>query len=648
MPTLPSTSSGWVPWNGSCQALAASIRRELGRLRGAGRGDCHVTVAPLGVRDELASADPVPDVRERTVPVFLAGRIAIVGPFPPHGPFSPQGHRVTGCPRCLARRWQLNRPDALRDGIERGAGTAAAGVPPFLTGFATTMLAAFIAARLDREDADRYPFVYVFDLATGTMSRTRFVADADCPCCGDQRIDTPEAALVTIEPSPKRAGFRLRPLSDLDLPMDALVNPVCGMVGAHATPMLTLPTTAMVTSSFAKRSDQTLYEIHWGGHANSFETSRLVGVIEGLERYAGVSPRGRRTAVRASLTELGDVALDPRGCGVYSEAFYATSGSVQPFNPERPIDWVWGFSLRDTRPILVPIVLTYYHCAPRSERFVQACSNGCASGSSLVEAIYFGLSEVVERDAFLLAWYGQLALPEIDPMTSARSATRIMVDRLRMCGYRARFFDATTALRMPVVVAAAQRLDAGLGALCFGAGAGVDPEEALGAALDEIATDALFLRSRTEYARPALEAMAADFNLVRELHDHPILYGLPAMAGYANFLLGPRPEGQPPLLAVSALRPPSEPNADLADDVRACVASISAEGFDVIVVDHTSPEQRGMGLYTASVLVPGLLPIDFGWQRQRALTMPRLHTAASRGPGTRSAVRVNPAPHPFP
>ena len=621
-----------VPWTRACDALAESIRRELSRHRPAGEDECVVTVAPLGVRDELAVIEPPGDLDPPTLSVLLNGRIAIVGPFPP-----PRRSGVA-CSRCLARRWQLMCPTPRREAIESGATTFAAGVPPFLTGFATTMLAALIAAGLEQGDVGAYPTVFAVDLATAAAGRTRLVADPDCPVCGDLRADTAGAAAVHLVSSPKRpgGGFRLRALADLDVPVDALANPVCGMAGAGAVPVLTLPTTASVNGGFAHRSDTSLYEIHWGGHANTFEASRLIGVLEGMERHAGVSPRGRRGPIRASLSELGAAALDPGDCGIYSDGFYAAEPVAQPFDPDRPIDWVWGYSLRDQRPVLVPLVLTYYHCAPRSERFVQGCSNGCASGSSLVEAVYFGLSEVLERDAFLLSWYTRRGLPEIDPATSIRPETRIMVDRLRMHGYRARFFDARCATPMPVVVATAERLDGGLGALCFGAGASLDPEDALAGALDEIATDALFLRQRTERDLPRLRAMAADFDLVQKLHDHPLLYGLPEMREYADFLLGPRRQPVP----LAALRPPTEPSADLAEDVRRCVAALAADGLDVIVVNQTSPEQRGMGLHTVSVLVPGLLPIDFGWRRQRALTMPRL-LAALTGP-------PNPAPHPFP
>jgi hypothetical protein len=93
------------------------------------------------------------------------------------------------------------------------------------------------------------------------------------------------------------------------------------------------------------------------------------------------------------------------------------------------------------------------------------------------------------------------------------------------------------------------------------------------------------------------------------------------------------------------------PSDDLREDLRRCVDAVGAAGFDVVVVDQTMPEQRASGLHTASVLVPGLLPIDFGWQRQRALTMSRLRTAP-RAAGLRDhdlrADELNPAPHPFP
>ena len=92
---------------------------------------------------------------------------------------------------------------------------------------------------------------------------------------------------------------------------------------------------------------------------------------------------------------------------------------------------------------------------------MQESSNGCASGGALAEAVYFGLMEVVERDAFLIAWYAKAELPEIDPYTSGVPATVHMVERLAMYGYRARFFDTRITFPIPVVTAVAERIDGG-------------------------------------------------------------------------------------------------------------------------------------------------------------------------------------------
>jgi ribosomal protein S12 methylthiotransferase accessory factor len=449
----------------------------------------------------------------------------------------------------------------------------------------------------------------------------------------------------------------MRPADAYDVPLEAFVNPAAGMLGPSVVPDLVSASTSSTVGSFLLRSGDYLRECFWGGHTPRYRSSVRVGLLEGLERSAGMRPRGRRTQVVASYEELAarTAVLDPRTCGLYSEEFHRAEPGVRPFDPERPIPWVWGWSLRDRRPLLVPEITAYYH-APGGllNRFVQESSNGCASGGSLAEAVYFGLMEVIERDAFLLAWYGRAPLTEIDGSASTDPHTRAMIDRLAMYGYRARFFDTRVTFPVPVVTAVAERIDGGTGRLCFGAGAGLDPEAALAAGLCEIATDAVNLRGRTLREEPRLRAMAADFGEVRVLHDHPLLYGLPEMAVHADFLLRPehRPGVRRPVVPPAALaRDTVAPAGDLREDVENCVAAVAREGFDVIAVDQTTPEQRRLGFHTAGVIVPGLLPIDFGWSRQRALHMPRTRTAlreAGLVTHELTAADLNPAPHPFP
>lgn len=666
------------PWRTACARLADALTARLAPHAAAGLTGLDVEVSALGARDELAvsaadSADP------DRVPVRLYGHTAVVGPFPAaQGVRSSAGERRP-CALCLARRWQAVRADTLRDAVELGDGTRAAGSPPGTGGFAADALAALVAGHRIRERAGGgrvagYAAVYLVDLETLHVSAFPLVPEAECPRCDVRTDDGPEAARVVPEsaPKPTRNTFRLRPIDAYHLPLEAFVNPVTGMLGPSVVPDLASASTSSVVGAFTTRSGSYLRDCFWGGHAGSYGTSVRVGVLEGLERFAGMRARARRTTVTASLDELGETALDPRVCGLYDDACHAAEPDLPRFDPSRPIAWVWGWSLRDERPVLIPEILAYYHAPGGARRrFVQESSNGCASGGSMTEAVLYGLMEAVERDAFLLAWYGRAPLPEIDPASSTRPQTRAMIDRLALYGYRARFFDTRVTFPIPVVTAVAERVDGGLGRMCFGAGAGLDPEAALAAGLCEIATDSVNLRRRTVREERRLRAMADDFDRVAVLHDHPLLYGLPEMAPYTAFLLdreqgerGERGErgadgadgdraGRPmtPLTALASGPGALVPGDDLRDDLERCVAAVTAHGFDVLVVDQTSPEQRDLGFATARVMVPGLLPIDFGWRRQRARHLARTRTALRQaGLRTRDlrTDEINPAPHPFP
>ncbi|WP_405508970.1 TOMM precursor leader peptide-binding protein [Streptomyces cyaneofuscatus] len=644
------------------ELVTAGLTRH-GRARSA---TAPVDVQPLGVRDAFRAEERQ---AAPAVPVRYYGRHAVVGPFPAAG----SDHRRPPCARCLERRWQAVRSVALREALELGDGTRAAGPFPYVTPFAAEALAGLIAARLDGggPEAGAFPAVHLVDLQTLAVRHYPLVPDPECPVCSTPEPDTDAAATLTLKPAPKlRPGsFRVRDIGSYELPVEPYANPVCGSLGPSVVQDVSSTSTSATIGCFSMRSGPYLRETFWGGHADTFAESVRIGVLEGLERYAGMRSRAKRAQVHASLDGLradGRAAVDPRVVGLYSDAFHAANPRVPPFTSDREIPWVRGWSLRDGKTVLVPEVLTYYHAPGLENRFVQESSNGCASGGALEEAVYFGLMEVVERDAFLLSWYGRAALPEIDPRTSRRPATRQMVDRLEMYGYEARFFDTRISFPIPVVTGVAVRPDGGPGRMCFGAGAGLDPEAALTGALCEIATDAVNLQGRTERDEERLRAMAYDFDKVAALHDHPLAYGIPEMGDHADFLLGAPGALRQPALSFDELygggpgggdgdgpgaRPVLPVSDDLREDLQRCVDAVTGAGFDVVVVDQTMPEQRALGLTTVSVLVPGLLPIDFGWSRQRALRMPRLRTAL-REAGLRTAdltdADLNPAPHPFP
>ena len=624
--------------------MTANALQDLLTVRSARAGLPAPHVVTLGIDNAMEVVD---GVDRRTATIHLAPRTALVGPW---GGL-PDG---VACGHCLAIRWQRLRPSRTRDALEAGPGFRTTGVWPVLTEhLADAVWAAYVAAygaaSANADGLARVTAVDVTSLATATVP---LLAESRCPsctveCAPDRSTADPRLRSRT-KPDPNT--YRLRAPTDYGLPEAALVNPVCGALGPAAMPVLSSPTTAPVTGVWRQRGRFGLTDMQWSGQANSFGHSRDLAFLEGLERHAGSLRRENVAPVVGSYHEFEADALDPRDCGVYAATTYAASELLEPFDPDRAMPWVWGYSLRDDRPVLVPQRICYYSSGTSDDSFVFECSNGCASGGSIEEAILFGLLELIERDAFMLGWYGAAELTEIDLATEATSVARMMLDRSRFLGYHVRLFDNRIDLPIPAVTAVAERLDGGPGLLAFAAGASLDPDAAIEGALSEICTYIPNQPAGYRRRRAELEAMADDFGLVKSLRDHADLWGVPRMRQHALRYVEPvRSMPKEKLYADWAERRPT--CANLLDDVLYCRDRLAELGHDVIVVDQTSPEQRRFGLRSVSTIVPGLVPIDFGWTFQRAPHMARMFTAQRRG-GLRTTdltpADLHRVPHPFP
>ncbi|MEU2962059.1 TOMM precursor leader peptide-binding protein [Streptomyces albidoflavus] len=617
------------------------------------------SVVPLGAADTLGTGAPDPyAAARRSATVHLTSRAVLTGPWLPEGA---DAETAGACGQCLAMRWQRLRGRTEREALERRHVPYGATGWPLVTDWAVEAVwAAYRAVHRPgrtapeaEEPADRtLPRVTRTDLVTLATATFPLLPDPLCPACVTPRPDTAERARLTLEPAPKPdpATYRVRSLGAYALPVAALANPVCGALGSDTWINPASTTTAPVAGTHFVRGYAGLTDVTWSGQANRTATSRRLAFLEGLERYAGTHRRRGTTPVLGSYHQLASDALDPRTCGVYAPETYANDPLVSPFDPDREIPWVWGHSLRDERPVLVPARLAHYSAGVDADNFVFECSNGCATGSGLVEAILFGLLERVERDAFLLAWYGRARLTEIDLATLTDPEVRAMTGRAALHGYDIHVYDTRMGPPVPVVTALAVRRDGGPGTLAFAAAAGFDPAETVASALSEVLTYIPHLPYQVTERRAELTAMAADFTLVRELKDHAQLYGLPQMAHHAAPFLDPL--DRLPLAEAfadwDAVRPRT---GDLRDDLALLTGALADAGHDVIAVDQTTPEQARAGLSTVATAVPGLLPIDFGWTRQRALTMDRLRTGlrtAGRRADDLPAGAVHLAPHPFP
>jgi ribosomal protein S12 methylthiotransferase accessory factor len=654
MVTVETTSIS-LPLDKSLEAIAHFISD---RLKARHR-DAQVTQLPpvvislsfLGIPGKDYQM-PTPEDTRSVYPIRVHYSSILLGPL-----YNP--HRAGGpCPRCLERRWLANRSKEEQQAVQKAQNVFATGPHPKLHLSVLESLWLIIEDALDAacrraQSEDGSGQFYSLRLDTLELQRHQLLADSSCPCCAEQAPHEVEVArpLLLPRPKPNSSSYRLVNPLDYHLPAAGYVNHQCSALGTWAKPDLFHSITSPVTGSYHLQGRTSINHVGWGGHSTNFAASERIGILEGLERYCGHWSRTQAPTIIDSYHNLSSDALDPRMCGLYHPNTYQKALRMVPFDPDVKIAWVWGYSLRQQRPLLVPEQLVYYFAQTENDpAFVNDTSNGCAIGSCLDEAILFGLLELVERDNFLIHWYAKLAAPRIDPWSSQSEKTLQLLDRIERLGCDIHLLDTRLDLPFPTVTAVAVRRNGGLGAFAVAAGAGIEPEDAIRSALCELAAYIPSMPERVIGDLENLRQLAKDYSKVRTIEHHTLLYGLPEMARQAEFLYQ-----NPAVRSVEAVyaqwneqRPR---NWDLREDLRYSIEQLGALDIDCIVVDQTAPELQGTGLKVVRVLAPGLVPIDFGWDRHRIFGLPRMRTAplAAGYPETAfNLSALNFAPHPFP
>jgi ribosomal protein S12 methylthiotransferase accessory factor len=287
---------------------------------------------------------------------------------------------------------------------------------------------------------------------------------------------------------------------------------------------------------------------------------------------------------------------------------------------------------------------------PDGEQFLSETSNGCAVGGSLEEATLYGLFEALERDAFLLAWYGRLKLPAIDLHSTRDTSLRLAIEREeRMTGFTFHAFDCTTDFGLPVVLAAGINRVNEAPRLIYGAAAHWDPDRALANAFYEAAAGIVGQRVRFPQELERGEQLVKDDSLVLSIEDHVLAGAMPSAFSRASFLFQDQP-----LQSMSerfASQYAEAPTGDLTEILSRLARRIIARGYDIVIINQTAPELRASDLYCVRVLVPGLMPMTFGHDFRRIYGLERLYRLPQELGYTErilSEADLNPYPHAFP
>lgn len=562
------------------------------------------------------------------------------------GPFV---HNTSTCFHCADRRllmsgkdrkemWQLYHQFSLQSPIQ---------ADPFLSRFAIEHLMSLLVHEVSHilnEQASLSDAMQIINLHTLQTSKHTFIADPLCNICNSLPDDTADRAVIHLQSNPKIAKDHFR-ITSFDRWKKILKPTYYG----NRTGVL-IDNVHDVFSPFASASVQLPLYIGQevtAGRTHRFTDSDITAIFEGLERSCGIAPRRTRTVIHNSFLHLQEESLHPETVGTHSKEQYALPHfPFQAFDPEQKMNWVWSYCLTKQKPMLVPELLAYYSLGG-GKGFVYETSNGCALGASLEEAIFHGIMEILERDAFLLTWYAQLPLPRIDPFSSGDIELDLMLHRiLEVAGYEIHLFNATLEHGIPSIWAIARnKKEKGFHLICA-AGTHFDLIKATKNALHELAGMMLTLDTKAEKQREKYLNMLDKPHLVKEMPDHSMLYSIPETEHRLDFLLQQKTRIQ---TFQDIARPPV--SKDLKVDLEYVIEILQQLNMDVLVVNQTTSELQKQKLHCVKVIIPGMLPMTFGHHLTRLEGLPRILEVPKKLGYTKSILTIeqlNPHPHPFP
>lgn len=142
-----------------------------------------------------------------------------------------------------------------------------------------------------------------------------------------------------------------------------------------------------VFSSIRPMADRGAISVYNGKGATPTE-ARVSAMMEGLERYSA-EVRDRKLTID-SFSRL-EGALDPRDLILPAGA-----------DPDAMIPWTLGWDIMNDEEILVPSNAVFHPLPSDYKRLFRTNTSGLASGNVIEEAIFHGLAEVIERDAWAL------------------------------------------------------------------------------------------------------------------------------------------------------------------------------------------------------------------------------------------------------
>jgi ribosomal protein S12 methylthiotransferase accessory factor len=315
----------------------------------------------------------------------------------------------------------------------------------------------------------------------------------------------------------------------------------------------------------------------YAGKGATKPQAKASAMMEAFERYSAEQQKtDKEKIVVGSFTEI-DGCIDPKSLILPSNILDSDRNSIS---------WVMATNAVDDSECLVPANAIYHPYIPvNGISLFKSNTNGLASGNVIEEAVFHGITEVVERDAWSIFEALRQPKREVNCENTENQFIIEVMSKFNKAGVEIKLVDLTADVKIPTMAAVSDDTvlkDPAL--LTLGVGTHLDPEVAAIRALTEVAQSrATQIHGTREDTTRAVFMRKAGYQRMKKINRH--WFG----------------ESQG-VVELSDVK--NRAKKSFKDDIETSLKLLSECGFDqVLYTDLTRPE---INIPVVRVVIPGM------------------------------------------
>jgi ribosomal protein S12 methylthiotransferase accessory factor len=379
-----------------------------------------------------------------------------------------------------------------------------------------------------------------------------------------------------------------------------------------------------------------------GGASFSQEKAIIKSLGEAFERYC-LAIFKKDYFIKASAYDLGNKALNLFSFVNFSKKQLLDKNfpDIFNFNINTKFDWIKAYSIIQRKFFFIPAQLIYvpYQFCGDEEKIIRfPITTGAATGGSLKEAIYKGICEIVERDAFMITYLNKLPRERID--LSNNKEFSYILNLFKRYKLELFIFDITSDIKIPSFLAVIIDNTGKGPAVCLGLKASLNYRDGIIGAIEE-----------AQHARPWIRDLMLSNNLKKikgknfnlsKLEDRALFWSHKKMIKHLNFLLENKSAK-----SINKIFDQSS-DSDL-KNFNTVLKILNNHDLEVVFTDITIPRINEIGFKVVKVIIPQLQPLYLN-EQFKYLGGERLYKVPKILGYTKDETKeddLNHIPHPF-